>query len=350
MRYTARIKKRQWPKRILIILAALTLLVVGATVLVRRAYFDRLNPVSSTVQEAKLVTIEKGSSVDQIAKMLEDAGLIRSAWAFKLYVSSKEVRDSLQAGTYSFAPSQSVAQIVSQLTHGKIATNLVTILPAQRLDQIRSTLISYGFSESEVDAALNPDNHLANPALVDKPDGANLEGYIYPDSYEKTSATNPQEIIDQALGEMNDTLTPAMRQAFAAQGLSTYQAIIIASIVEKEVSTQSDRNQAAQVFIKRLHENMALGSDVTAYYGAILAGQKLSTTYDSPYNTLIYKGLPPTPISNVSLSSLRAVADPADTDWLYFVAGDDGVTHFTRTLEEHNAAVAQYCHKLCGQE
>jgi len=348
MRYTTRTEKRRWPKRIFILLIAAIILVIGATVMVRHTYFEKLKPVSINATETKPFIIAKGSSVDKIAQDLQKAGLIRSAWAFKLYVSSKEVRNGLQAGTYSLSANQSVPQIVAQLTHGLVTTNLVTILPAQRIDQIRATLISYGFSEKQVDAALNPENHLANPALVDKPDGASLEGYIYPDSYEKTSTTNPQEIIEQALSEMNKKVTPAMRDDFAAQGLSTYQALIVASMVEKEVSTQSDRNQVAQVFIKRLHDGILLGSDVTAFYGAIVAGQKPSTTYDSPYNTRLHKGLPPGPISNVSASSLLAVAHPAKTDWLFFVAGDDGKTYFAKTAEQHQANVDQYCHKLCA--
>jgi UPF0755 protein len=202
---------------------------------------------------------------------------------------------------------------------------------------------------ADVEAALNPSNHLANPALVDKPNNASLEGYIYPDSYEKTSTTTPQQIIEESLGEMNRQLTPDLRDAIAQEGLSAYQGLTVASIVEQEVSNQSDRAQAAQVFLSRLHNGMSLGSDVTAYYGAILAGRTPSTTYNSPYNTLIHTGLPPTPISNVSASSLQAVAHPAQTGWLYFVTGDDGVTHFSHTLAEHNAATAQYCHKLCSQ-
>jgi len=348
MRYTVRNQKRHWPKRIVIVLVMATIGVLAATALVRHVYFQDLRAVG-TSQATKLITIEQGASVDKIAKQLADAKLIRSAWAFKLYVSSKEVKSDLQAGTYSFSNNQSVEQIVSQLTHGKVATNLVTILPGQRLDQVRSTLIGYGFKAADVDAALKAGSHPANSALVDKPDAANLEGYIYPDSYEKTSATTPQEIIEEALGEMNKKLTPTLRDEFAQEGLSTYQAIILASIVEQEVSTPSDRAQVAQVFISRLRNGMTLGSDVTAYYGARLAGQKPSTTYDSPYNTLIHKGLPPGPISNVSASSLQAVAQPAQSDWLYFVTGDDGTTHFSHTLEEHEAATAQYCHKLCSQ-
>jgi UPF0755 protein len=349
MRYTTRVHKRRWPKRLVITLVMATILVVGSTAVVRHVYFEYLKPVTSTSQNAQLITVKQGASADQIAKQLKDAGLIRSPWAFKLYVSSKGVRNALEAGTYALDSGQSVAQIVSQLTHGKVATNLVTILPGQRLDQLRSSLIGYGFKVADVEAALNPSNHLANPALVDKPNNASLEGYIYPDSYEKTSTTTPQQIIEESLGEMNRQLTPDLRDAIAQEGLSAYQGLTVASIVEQEVSNQSDRAQAAQVFLSRLHNGMSLGSDVTAYYGAILAGRTPSTTYNSPYNTLIHTGLPPTPISNVSASSLQAVAHPAQTDWLYFVTGDDGVTHFSHTLAEHNAATAQYCHKLCSQ-
>jgi UPF0755 protein len=348
MRYTTRQQKRKWPKRLIALALVLIVIIGGATAVVRHQYYSLLKPVSGSPQAARLITVKRGASVDSIANQLKSAGLIRSAWAFKLYVSSHEVRDSLQAGTYSLDAGQSVAQIVSQLTHGKVATDLITILPGQRLDQIRASLINYGFKEADVDAALNPVSHLGNPALVDKPEKASLEGYLYPDSFQKTSSTQPREIVQESLAEMNKQLTPDLREAFAEQGLSTYEGIVLASIVEQEVSNQSDRAQAAQVFIKRLHTGIALGSDVTAYYGSLLAGQKPSLTYDSPYNTLQHKGLPPTPISNVSASSLQAVAHPAATDWLYFVAGDDGATHFSHTLEEHEAAAKQYCHKLCS--
>jgi UPF0755 protein len=145
-------------------------------------------------------------------------------------------------------------------------------------------------------------------------------------------------------------LTPSVRSAFAAQGLSAYQGIILASIVEKEVSKPSDRAQVAQVFLSRLKQDMMLGSDVTAYYGAIVAGKEPSVTYDSAYNTRIHKGLPAGPISNVSENSLQAIASPAGTDWLYFVAGDDGNTYFSKTLEEHEALTQQHCHALCSAE
>ncbi len=348
MKYTNRPPRRRWPRRLLGVLAVIVVLVVSATAIVRYVYDQNLKPVSSS-QSAQTVTVVKGSTVEQIGQLLQKKGLIRSAWAFKLYVSSKEVRNELQAGTYELAPSQSVAEIVSQLTHGKIVTNLVTILPGQRLDQVRKRLIQDGFSETDVDAALNPANYADNPALVDKPAGASLEGYLYPDSFERTADTSASAIVAASLKQMDKRLTPDLRAAFSKQGLSTYQGIILASIVEKEVSNPSDRATVAQVFLKRIRLGMNLQSDVTAHYGAILDGQTPSTHYKSPYNTYFITGLPPTPISNVDDSALGAVAHPAGTDWLYFVAGDDGHTYFAKTLAEHQANVSQYCKKLCSQ-
>lgn len=117
--------------------------------------------------------------------------------------------------------------------------------------------------------------------------------------------------------------------------------------MEREVPAGGERAQVAQVFLKRLNMGMKLESDATASYGAILAGQEPSLTYNSPYNTYAHPGLPPGPISNVSETSLAAVAHPATTDWLYFVSGDDGVTYFSKTLAEHEALTAQHCKKLC---
>lgn len=340
-------KTKRWPRRLTIVLCVIVTVLVVATIGVRQVYNSNLKPVSNN-QTTHLVTVGEGASVDVIANQLQKDGLIRSAWAFKLYVSSKQVRSDLQAGTYALAPSQSVAQIVAQLTHGKVATDTVTVLPGQRVDQIRTALLNDGFTKSDVDGALDASQYANNSALVDKPATASLEGYIFPDSFEKDSNTTAKDIVSQSLVAMQKQLNPEIRAAFAKQGLSTYQGLILASMVEKEASRQADREQVAQVFLTRLRQNMTLGSDVTAFYGSQLAGQGNSTTYDTPYNTLIHKGLPPTPISNVSAASIKAVAYPADTDYLYFVAGDDGVVHFSKTFEEHQALIDQYCHKLCG--
>jgi UPF0755 protein len=349
MKYQSGIRRRRsWLGRIVVSFGILAVLLVGATVAVWHFYDQNLKPVSAQ-GEAQSITVAPGATPASIAKLLHGKGIIRNVWTFERYVQSKGVSAELQAGTYSLSPAQSVPDIVAQLTHGKVTTQLVTILPGQRLDQLQQALINDGFTQAEVEAALQPAAYAGNAALVDKPAGNSLEGYLYPDSFQRSPDTKASTIVQESIAEMQSRLTPDVRAAFAKEGLSTYQGIILASIVEQEVSNQADRAQAAQVFLKRLNIGMMLGSDVTAMYGSRLSGQGTSLTYDTPYNTLLHTGLPPTPISNVSASSLQAVAHPANTDWLYFVAGDDGVTHFSSTLQQHQALTQQYCHKLCGQ-
>lgn len=348
MRFMQLRARKRWPRRIIWVVLVGALLLIAATVATHIAFNQLLKPVSDDKGTSQVI-VKRGSTDVQIGNDLQDKKLIRSSWAFQRYVSSKEAGGSLQAGTYEISPSQSVPEIVSMLTRGKVVTNLVTILPGKSISQIRTTLIQFGFTENSVDAALNPDSYVGNSALVDKPSAASLEGYIYADSYQRTSETTPKMIISAALKEMDKTLTPELRDGFARQGLSTYQGIILASIVEKEVNGKEDREQVAQVFLKRLKMNMRLQSNVTSSYGAILDGAKESTRYPSVYNTYLHDGLPPTPVSNVTRESLRAVAFPAATDWLYFVSsdGDESITYFSKTLEEHDANVKQYCKETC---
>jgi len=339
-------QRRPWLRRVLIAAGILLFVLLAATLAVWKFYDINLKPVNAH-GTPQTITIDPGTSPTEIADLLHNRGLIRNAWTFEAYVRHQGAGEFLQAGTYSLSPAQSVQGIVAQLTHGKVTTELVTILPGQRLDQIQKSLVNYGYSEADVAAALQASNYEGNAALVDKPVGNNLEGYLYPDSFQRTSSTDVSTLVQESIAEMQKHLTPELRAAFAREGLSTYQGIILASIVEQEVSNPDDRAQAAQVFLKRLSIGMPLGSDVTAMYGSRLAGQGDSLAYDSPYNTRLHTGLPPAPISNVDDGALQAVAHPANTDWLYFVAGDDGTTHFSHTLEEHQALTQQYCHKLC---
>jgi peptidoglycan lytic transglycosylase G len=349
-RYNVRVKLRRIPLRVWTVLGCVVVILIIGTVLVQHVYFSNLQPVSNS-NSLQYVTIASGSSAEQIAKQLKTDGLIRSSQVFEWYVTIHNDRDKLQAGTYSFAPSQSTPDIAQAIADGKIATKLVTILSGQTLAEIQQTFIKSGFSAASVSAAFNVNLYRSSyPALADNPASASLEGFIWPDSYQKNSSTSPSQIVAEALTEMQQHLTQNVRDGFAAQGLSVFQGVTLASIVEQEVPDQNDRNQVAQVFIKRLQIGMQLGSDVTAYYGAALAGVAPSLSYDSPYNTLIHSGLPPGPISTVSDSSLEAVAYPANTDWLYFVTGDDGTTHYAQTLQQHQANVSQYCHKLCSQD
>ncbi len=334
-KYKFQMPKDRRTTKLLVSLAFL--LILGGTILgARYVYSNSLKPVSAS-EKSQLVTIPTGATVKEIASLLENAKVIREGWAFEWYVRNSDVRSQLQAGTYALRPSQSVKEIVSILTQGNIATDLVTILPGKRLDEVRDGLINAGFSPEAVDAALNPALYADHPALVDKPKDANLEGYIYPESHQKIAQTKPETVIRASLDEMHKYLTPELRAGIVRQGLTVHQGVILASIIEQEVSAPEDKSRAAQVFLRRLRESIALESDATTSYGAVLDGREPTPGYDSLYNTYQHPGLTPSPISNVSKSSLEAVANPANTDFLFFVAGHDCVTRFSHTVAEHDA-------------
>lgn len=304
-----------------------------------------------TNQTPKVVNIRPGSSVKTISDQLEKAKLIRSAWAFQIYVRGKKAANLLQAGSFAFNQSEDVPTIVSVLSGGRTSNELVTIYPGKRIDQVRAELINFGFKPDDVDQALNNLSQYSDlPVMKYKPADVNtLEGLLWPDSWDKDSSTSASDIVRLSLQEMDQHITPDIQSAFASENLSVYQGITLASVVEEEVNTPRDQAQAAQVFMSRLKAGGKLGSDVTALYGSIEATGTPSLTYDSPYNTLIHPGLPPTPISTISDSALNAVAHPANTDWLYFVTGDDGTTYFSKTYQEQQANTQKYCHQLCGQ-
>jgi UPF0755 protein len=330
-----------------LILAIATVLIVG----VRHMYIQNLQPVSSS-DAVVAVEIPRGSTTKEIADLLEQKGLIRAAWAFQWHVNNAAIRDKLQAGTYDLRPSQSVEQIVAQLTRGAVATKLVTILPGARIDEVKQAFIDTGFQKEDVERAFDPALYVDSPVLADKPaEIATLEGLLYPDSFQRDNATKPEEIVRQSLELMQKQLSPEVRAALARQGLTAYDGLILASIVEKEVPNGTDRPIVAQVFLKRLKIGMPLGTDASDKYGAALAGKPTDNSavnLDTPYNTRLYGGLPPTPISTVEKTAIKAVTNPANTDWLYFVSGDDDVTYFSKTVEEHEALVQQHCKVKCS--
>ncbi len=261
-------------------------LLIAASLYLRNIYDTNLKPVSGTTTSI-LVNIPTGSSLPKIAGILKQAGVIRSTWAFEWYVRNDNyARSNLEAGTYIIHPNQDVQQIVIQLSQGKASGSLVVILPDQRIDQIESALINDGFSRTDVISALNPNQYTSQfPMLAGLPQNATLEGFLYPDSFAKDSSTKASTIVLDSLTEMQNKLSLDIVNGMNKQGLTIYQGVTLASIVEQEVSNNADRPKVAQVFLSRLHSGANLGSDVTAFYGAIAAGQKPSVNYNSAYNT-----------------------------------------------------------------
>lgn len=333
-----------WKKVLPITFGVVVLIILVSLLSLRQWYQHNLKPVSDTYSE-QITVIESGSTTAGIAGQLNEENLIRSARAFDWYVNNYDTDQFLQAGTYKLSPSFSSQEIAEILLDGRVETDLVRISPGRRLDQVAASLVESGYSETEVAAALN--TSYIHPLFEDKPPGTSLEGYVFPETYQTTNSSTAQTVIEHSFDVFYDQLTSEIITGISAQGLNLYEAITLASIVQKEVSDPDTQRQVAQVFLKRLNEGMVLGSDVTFLYAAEIAGEQPTVDFDSPYNTRIHAGLPPGPIANFNLSALEAVANPADGDYLYFVAGDDGNTYFANTLAQHEANAAQYCIELC---
>jgi UPF0755 protein len=323
------------------------ILVVGGVATLRVWYSNNLAPVSSSTK-ATYFTVEQGETKHEIALGLENSHLIKSSKAFETYLRSNEI-DILQAGTYTLRPSMSVAEITHKLVIGEVTRNLLTILPGKRIDQVKAAFAKSGYNENDIATAFNPDTYSGHAALANLPAGATLEGLLYPDSFQKDANTPASTIVQESLDEMQQHLTADVINGFVAQGLNAYQGITLASIVHQESDDPNYQATIAQVFLSRLKQNMPLQSNVTANYAADLAGVARDVGIDSPYNTYLHVGLPPGPISNVTGTALKAVAHPSNTDYLYFIAGDDEKVHFSHNVNEHNALIKQYCQKKCAQ-
>lgn len=328
---------------LLIFILLLASLLIGGVV----AYRWQLSAVNSVDNSRKLVTISVGSTPEAIAAQLKNDSLIHSQQIFLLYTRLQGVQAKLQAGTYRLSPSDTLPKIVEHIVSGKVDTFQLTFLPGATLQQNRTTLLKAGYSATEVDAALA--KSYSSTLFDSKPATADLEGYIYPETYSFASDTTVESILTHIFAYFNGVVQQeGLVAKFKAQGLNLYQGITLASIIQRESTfVGNDAAQIAQVFYLRLAQGMPLGSDPTYQYIADKMGVERDVNIDSPYNTRRYAGLPPGPISAPGLEALRATANPAPGDYLYFFSGDDNVTYFSRTLAEHEAGVKLHCVKKC---
>ncbi len=338
----------RWRRYVLLAATILTVIGFGAVMYV----IEALQPIDSQASSSVRFIVKPGQSAREIAAALHTAGLIRDPFVFQLFTSVSGSKSSLQAGGYILKKSYSVAQIVEHISSGKTDEVSVTILPGLTLEEladpeVKGSLRQQGFTADEIRAALA--TAYQSPVLTGRNPGDSLEGYIYPETYKLMASDTLDRVFNMSFSEFyNNIKTAQIEEKLRQQGLTLRQGIIMASIVQKEVSDPADQRQVAQVFLKRLKEGMVLGSDVTFLYIAKKEGRTPSVSDSSPYNTRKHGGLPPGPIANFNFSALEAVANPAPGDYLYFVAGDDGTTHFARTEAEHDANVAKYCTKLCN--
>ncbi len=340
-------KKRSKVKVLLYSLFVLVLLAAVAAATAVWWYQQQLTPVTSGDAKQVRLTVQPGSSPAMIADNLKEAGLIRSQLAFTVYVKLSGTQDTLKAGTYSLKPNESVAQIVEHLVAGKQDTFSLTFLPGDTLANNRKKLIDAGYEPADVDAALT--KTYDRPLFEGKPASADLEGYIFGETYEFSTTATVESILAKTFDEYENYITKNnIVSGLKKQNLTLYQGITLASIVQKEVSGPEDSRQVAQVFFSRIKQGMPLGADATFVFAAKKEGRQPTVDFDSLYNTRIHKGLPPGPISVPGANALLAVTNPAAGDFLYFVSGDDGKNYFSRTLAEHEANTRAHCKKNCS--
>ena len=307
------------------------------------------SPSTPAADKAVLIKIPPGTASQQIGRQLETDGLIRSSKAWKLWASWLSFQDKqggFKSGTYKLSPTQSLPAIANQIWKGSVVQLNFTIPEGWSLQQMATYFESIGFFKAEdFLAAANQIPKDKYPWLPEGP--PNLEGFLYPDTYKLASdSITPQAIIDQMLKQFEQVALPLYQQAPNRTQMSLLQWVTLASIVEKEAVVAEERPRIAGVFTKRLQVGMTLGSDPTVEYAlGIRQTQDTPLTFaqvktDSPYNTYIYPGLPPGPIASPGIGSLKAVLQPENTEFLYFVARYDGTHVFSRTLQEHNAAIS----------
>lgn len=301
-------------------------------------------------------TVEEGQSTGEIAENLYHAGLVRNSLAFQAYYYLHYLGQPLKTGEYTLNGGMGPAQIIETLIAGpQAAVFSFTFLPGENIFDFREKLLEQGYSDEAITAGLEADYD--HPVLAGKPADASLEGYLYGETYEFYVGESVENIITKMLDQLYSVVQANdLENKFAAQGLDLFQGITLASIVQKEANNATDYAKVAQVFYKRLSQGISLGSDITVQYALDLVDPE-RTTYtdnaaalgiDSPYNTRLYTGLTPGPVSNPGESALVATANPADTDYLFFLTGDDGMMYYSHTDAEHQENIANHCQELCA--
>lgn len=316
-------------KKLLIIL----LLLAGLFFLIKGWWNNQLEPVSSD-NTTRVFVIAKGAGVSEIAKKLKSENLIKSELVFKIYVKQNNLTNKLQAGSYKLSPAMSAPEITKVLQKGSEDV-WVTLLEGWRLEEIAERL-----------------NKKLNIESLEFKKVAK-EGYMFPDTYLFPKEATAEYIASTLRNTFDKRFNTELRAKIRSQGLTEEQGIILASIVEREARSDAVRTVIAGILLKRFNIDMGLNADATLQY--ILGYQPSEKSWwkrhltkddkkvESPYNTYLYKGLPPAPICNPSLSSLQAVANAnSNTSYLYYYHDSKGNSYYAKTLEEHNRNVANH--------
>jgi UPF0755 protein len=296
-------------------------------------------------EESILFTVEKGANVRTVARSLVGKGMMEKTWPFLLGYKFFHASDTLKAGEYRLDLGLSPKEILDKLLEGRVLLYPLTIIEGltrrEIADHVNTTLF------------LNKEDFLkeaADISLIQEMDplAENLEGYLSPETYYFPSQTSSAAIVRKMTNQFKKLFSDEWRRRASDIGLSIRQVIILASLIEKETSVPEEKPIVSGVFHHRLRIGMKLDCDPTIIYALKEEGRfdgnlrKPDMSWDSPYNTYVYAGLPPGPIANPGQESIKAALYPKDVNYLYFVSKNDGSHHFSATFREHQNAVNYY--------
>jgi len=292
-----------------------------------------------------VVEIKRGSSVSSIAKLFQEKKIITSYFYFKLYYKLFFKKYKLKSGEYLFDHPMTMKRVIEKLNKGKAILYKITIKEGMTIEEMAESLetkhsIKYNdFIREARNINLIKD---IDPKITD------LEGYLFPDTYFVRKNTTAEEFIKLMVSKFRKNFSNSMRWRAKDINLTPREVVTLASLIEKETSSKDERFLISSVFHNRLKLGMPMGCDPTIIY-ALKKENKYNgklgwkeLKFDSPYNTRLYKGLPPGPICNPGLYSIEAALFPANTKYLYFVAKDLKNHHFSKSLKEHNWAVKKF--------
>jgi len=283
------------------------------------------------------VTIESGSTLGQVADLLQEKGVIGSSWLFEWYGRLRGVDRDIVAGTFFLNPETNVLDAIRSITQPSYAEEReLTFLEGWSLRDVSSYLIEQGLIESEDELY----TITGDPVSSDS-----LEGYLFPDTYRLFADATAQDVVDKMIENFDQKVTQEMRDQIQLQDRTLDEVIIMASILEREARGEEDMGMVADIFWRRYEINMALQSCASVNY--VTGKSDPAITYedqqiDSLYNTYQYPGLPPGPISNPGLEAINAAIYPTANDYWYFLNDEEGLTHYATTNDEHAANKAMY--------
>jgi UPF0755 protein len=307
---------------------------------------DEIARPASDNPASVIFTVESGETAGDIALRLKQMGLIKDAELFRYLARYHKADSKLEAGRYELRANMTMMEIIEALQHGRLEEIVVTIPEGWRAEQIAEMLPEKTGIDAAEFLALVRNMDFDYAFLRDRPPGATLEGFLFPDTYYLPAHPTALDLIERMLANFDQRFTVEMRQIATERGMTIYQVVTLASIVEREAVVAEERPIIASVFLNRLAKDMNLDACPTVQYAlgyqedtgqwwkTLLTIEEINHV-NSPYNTYLHRGLPPGPICNPGLASILAVLQPAETDYLYFVAKGDGSHAFARTFEEH---------------